>query len=89
MHLKLIRDQDSKPVDALHVHGYASRDTTRQIEESIWSELGVDAELPQALGVVGNGTRSEPLAVVQLILLYHLLMASRSNATDESAVNAG
>lgn len=89
MHLKLIRDQDGKPVDALHVHGYASRDTTRQIEESIWSELGVDAELPQALGVVGNGTRSEPLAVVQLILLYHLLMASRSNGTDESAVNAG
>ncbi|MBA2385694.1 MAG: hypothetical protein H0V69_01245 [Acidimicrobiia bacterium] len=71
----------------LRPHG--SRDTTRQIEESVWSELGVDNELPQALGVVGNGTRSEPLAVVQLILLYHLLMASRSNGADSSAVKAG
>ncbi len=89
MHLKLIRDQDGKPVDALHVHGYASRDVTRQIEESIWSALGVDAELPPALGVVGNGTRSEPLAVVQLILLYHLLMANQSDDADAPVVNAG
>lgn len=88
IHLKLIRDQDGKPVDALHVHGYASRDTTREIEKSIWSELGVAAELPPALGAVGNGTRSEPLAVVQLILLYHLLMTRQSNDAD-AAVNAG
>jgi len=77
MHLKMIRDDDGKPVDALHVHGYASRETTREIEQAIWSELGVDAELPSALGVVRDGTRSEPLAVVQLILLYHLLLAGR------------
>ena len=86
IHLKLIRDQDGKPVDALHVHGYASRDTARRIEASIWAELGVDAELPPALGAVSNGTRSEPLAVVQLILLYHLLMASQSEHPD--ALNA-
>jgi phosphoribulokinase len=77
IHLKLMRDDDGKPVDALHVHAYASRDTTRRVEEAIWTALGVDAELPSSLGVVRDGSRSEPLAVVQLILLYHLLMAQR------------
>lgn len=76
IHLKLMRDSDGKPVDALHIHAYAPRDTTRRVEEAIWSALGVDAELPQTLGVVRD-SRSEPLAVVQLILLYHLLMARR------------
>ncbi|MBA3604834.1 MAG: phosphoribulokinase [Actinomycetota bacterium] len=78
IHLKMLRDDDGKPVDALHVHGYASRDAARCIEEAIWSELGVDAVLPAALGAVRDGTRSEPLAVVQLIILYHLLMAGRT-----------
>jgi phosphoribulokinase len=76
IHLKLMRDDDGKPVDALHIHGYASRDTTRRVEEAIWSALGVDADLPDTLGVVRDA-RSEPLAVVQLLLLYHLLMARR------------
>lgn len=76
-HLKLIRDVDGRPVDALHVHAYASRDTTRRIEESIWNALGVDGEFPESLGVVRDGTRSEPLAIVQLILLHHILMARR------------
>jgi len=77
VHLKLIRDEDGKPVDALHVHAYAPRDATRRFEEAIWRTLGVDAELPDSLGAVGDGDRSEPLAVVQLILLYHLVMAGR------------
>lgn len=76
VHLKLMRDSDGKPVDALHVHAYADRDTTRRVEEALWSALGVDAGLPDSLGVVGNA-RSEPLAVVQLILLYHLVLARR------------
>ena len=82
IHLKLIRDDDGRPVDALHVHGYASRDVTQQIEETIWSALEVDAEIPQSLGIVGSGDRSGPLAVVQLILLYHLLMARRIHDED-------
>ncbi len=94
MHLKMIRDVDGKPVDALHVHGYASRDTTRRIEESIWQELAKqqpdgDAELPTALGVVRDGTRSEPLAMVQLILLYHLLMAGQPDDGDAAPDIAG
>jgi len=89
IHLKLIRDEDGRPVDALHVHAYASRESTRRIEESIWLELGVDADLPPSLGVVGDADRSEPLAVVQLILLYHLFMARRSNDADNVRATGG
>ena len=77
MHLKLARDDDGKPVDALHIHSYASREVTRRVEEKIWASLGIDDELPDCLGRIGTGERSEPLAVVQLLLLYHLLLARR------------
>lgn len=74
VHLKMIRDEDGKPVDALHVHAYAPRSETRRVEEAIWNEIRDLAPLPSSLGIVGE-TRSEPLAVVQLILLYHLVVA--------------
>ncbi|MGO9197003.1 MAG: phosphoribulokinase [Acidimicrobiales bacterium] len=77
LHLKLARDDDGKPVDALHIHAYASRSVTRRVEETIWSNLGIDQELPDCLGVIRSGERSEALAVVQLLLLYHLLLARR------------
>ena len=82
IHLKLARDDDGKPVDALHVHAYASRDTTSQVEEAIWAGLGIGQDLPETMGVIEPGARSEPLAVVQLILLYHLLLARRSQGRD-------
>jgi phosphoribulokinase len=82
IHLKLARDADGKPVDALHVHAYASRELTRRVEEAIWSSLDIDDEVPESLGVVEPGVRSEPLAVVQLILLYHLRLAQRMKGGD-------
>ena len=82
IHLKLLRDVDGKPVDALHVHGYVSRDTTQRVEEAIWATLGIDDRLPDSLGLVKPGVRSEPLAVVQLILLYHLLLARQLQGAD-------
>lgn len=82
IHLKLARDNDGKPVDALHVHAYASRETTRRVEEAIWDGLGIGEKLPESLGVIEPGVRSEPLAVVQLILLYHLLLARRGQGSD-------
>ena len=75
MHLKMIRDEDAKPVDALHVHGYAPREDTRPIEDAIWSELRVPHPLPEALGTLNGSARSEPLAITQLMLLFHLLQA--------------
>lgn len=77
VHLKLFRDADGKPVDALHIHAYAPREVTRAVEEAIWSDLEGDEPLPDSLGEIEPGVRSEPLALVQLILLYHLL-ANRS-----------
>lgn len=79
IHLKLMRDDDGRPVDALHVHAYADRQTTRRVEEAIWEDLGMDHELPGDLGTIEGQGRNEPLAVVQLILLYHLLVAHRAN----------
>jgi phosphoribulokinase len=77
MHVKLTRDQDGRPVDALHIHGYAPREDSLMLEKAIWAGLGEPAELPGVLGELEPGQRSEPLAVTQLLLLYHLIEAGR------------
>lgn len=81
MHLALIRDDDGKPVDAVHIHSYADREVTKRVELAIWDELGVDEPVPEALGRIDSDTRDEPLALTQLILLYHLIQARQSVAT--------
>jgi hypothetical protein len=40
--------------------------------------LGVHEPVPESLGAIEPGKRSEPLAVAQLILLYHLFQAHQS-----------
>ncbi len=77
LHLKLIRDSDGRPVDALHVHGYAPREDSRIAEKAIWEQLSIDtgAALPERLGEYAPGNRSEALAIAQLLLLWHLLEA--------------
>ena len=87
IHLKLARDDDGRPVDALHVHAYASRKATARVEKAIWEQLGMDHDLPPSLGAVGPGVRSEPLAVVQLILLYHLLAARRDRSAEQKVAS--
>lgn len=78
MHLKLVRDDDGRPVDALHVHGHAPREESYVLEKAIWAELGAETELPSSLGQLGGEeVRSEPLAITQLLLLYHMLDAVR------------
>jgi phosphoribulokinase len=75
LHLKLIRDSDRRPVDALHVHGYAPREDSRIVEKAIWEQLSTDAPLPETLGVLADGGRNEPLAIAQLLLVWHLYEA--------------
>ncbi len=77
VHLKLIRDSDGRPVDALHVHGYAPREDSHIVEKAIWEQLSFDhgTALPDTLGEYAEGTRSEALAIAQLLLLWHLLEA--------------
>lgn len=78
MHYKLSRDDDGKPVDAVHIHSYADREVTKKIEQGIWDELGLHEPVPEALGMINSDTRDEPLALTQLILLYHLIQARQS-----------
>jgi phosphoribulokinase len=85
VHLKLIRDGDGKPVDAIHVHGYAPAEMTRPIEEAIWAELDVDQPLPPNLGML-NGEHSPSLALTQLLLLHHVLR-DRPSARPEHEEN--
>jgi phosphoribulokinase len=84
IHLKLTRDDDGKPVDAVHIHSYADPEITKKVEQAIWNELRVDAPVPEALGKLGDDDdeRDEPLALTQLILLYHLIQARQSAADD-------
>ncbi len=78
IHLRLTRDEDGKPVDAVHIHSYADPDVTTKVEQAIWDELGVDAPVPESLGQLDDGERDEPLALTQLVLLYHLIQARQS-----------
>lgn len=80
MHLTLIRDDDGKPVDAVHIHSYAHPDLAKKVETAIWDELGVDAPVPESLGRLDSDERDEPLALTQLILLYHLVQARQELA---------
>ncbi|MDP9072355.1 MAG: phosphoribulokinase [Actinomycetota bacterium] len=77
-HLKLLRDEDGKPVDALHVHSYGPSEVVRKVEQAIWDELGVPESVPDSLGMIDPDYRDDPLAVTQLILLYHLIQAKTS-----------
>lgn len=77
VHLRLIRDGDGRPVDALHVHGYAPREDSQIVEKAIWAQLSIDhgTAPPESLGEYAPGRRSESLAIAQLLLLWHLLEA--------------
>jgi phosphoribulokinase len=75
MHVKLVRDDDGKPVDAVHIHSYADPAVAKKAEEAIWSELAAGAPVPRSLGLLDGDERDEPLALTQLILLYHLVQA--------------
>jgi phosphoribulokinase len=72
-HLKLMRDVDGSPADALHIHGYAPDGEAEVLAKAIWDGLDVDQPLPDCLGVIDETRRSEPLRLAQLLLFYHLM----------------
>ncbi|HEU5025843.1 MAG TPA: phosphoribulokinase [Spirillospora sp.] len=84
LHLRLHRDDDGRPVDALHVHGYVSPEESQVVKKAIWERLGARAgdglPDPDALGRLGDADTSDPLAITQLLLLYHLLDADHRQA---------
>ena len=64
-------------MDALHIHGYAPREDSRIVEKAIWEQLSRRGgmPMPDSLGCLANGQRSEALAIAQLLLVWHLLEA--------------
>lgn len=63
----------------VHIPGDIARERAEEIEEAIWGRLQFARHLrSQRLGEFTIGTelhRSEPLALVQLLILYHLVTA--------------
>ncbi len=82
MPLKIMRDKDGTRTDCLHVHGHASPEEARQLEKAIWEELETAGGPPEQLGQITPDQRSEPLALTQLILLYHQFQARDGAAAD-------
>jgi phosphoribulokinase len=76
MHLKLCRDTDGRPVDTLHVRGDVSEEESRTLEKAIWALLDRPGDVPDGLGLLSWGQRSGPLAITQLLLLFHMLDAA-------------
>lgn len=73
IHLRLARDTDGRPVDAVHIHGYTTAEENSAAEKMIWNALGDPRmAIPASLGVINSDTRSTPLAITQMILLHHL-----------------
>ena len=59
--------------------GDASTEGGSLLEKAIWAELAVDGGPPESLGRITADRRSEPLAITQLILLYHLRSAGEGD----------
>jgi phosphoribulokinase len=72
MHLKIIRDADGTPVDALYIHGRAQPAEIQLLKKAIWDGVVDKRAMPSGLGVTSSGQSNEILAVTQLLLLYHL-----------------
>jgi phosphoribulokinase len=77
IHLKLARDPDGLPCDTLHVHGYVPVEESQAVQKAIWSYLDHPDDPPSCLGQLTPTLRSEPMAITQLLLVYHLLNALR------------
>jgi phosphoribulokinase len=81
MHLKRGTDSDGRPVDVLHVHGYVPGKRSRRLQRALWSGLGEHGDPPAVLGRLAPDVRSEPLAIIQLLLLHPLVEAARARST--------
>jgi phosphoribulokinase len=91
IHLLLGRDS-GRPVDFLEICGKVSRERADELEDAIWKHL---PDLRPLRGdqfgdfVDGGEVRhSDPLALTQLLITYHLLRAHRGDAVKPLACSA-
>ena len=83
--IRLLLGRDTgRPVDILEIDGCVTPEQTAYLEETIWSHLpGVQPIPADQFGAYqdGGATRhSDPLALTQLLLTYHLLRESATGA---------
>lgn len=89
--LRLDRDR-GKPADVLEISADCPPETARAVEEAIWRRMSPDRALRRdRLGWhdgAGGGRRSEALALAQLLIVYHLVVAAEGEpvAAGEGAV---
>lgn len=75
-----------KPVDVLEIDSHATLEQVRELEKLICSEmpnlssfcsLEGNQDLGKIIGTTGEDLQSYPLALTQLLIAYHMLMAAR------------
>ncbi|MBF0167875.1 MAG: phosphoribulokinase [Alphaproteobacteria bacterium] len=78
--LELARDVDGKPVDVLEISGDIEERRFKALEELLWSLIPEASHLRGNLGQFTDATdinrQSHPLALVQLLVAYHLVKAA-------------
>ena len=81
------KDDSGKPVDILEIDGSVTPDHAAKLMETIWQHLPGEHPLPadqfgeyQDQGVAKH---SDPLAITQLLLTYHLLREYRDSGSGE------
>jgi phosphoribulokinase len=88
--IRLLLGRDcGRPVDFLEIDGTVSRDRAAELEETIWKHVpGLCPLRADQFGDYSDGgevRHSDPLALTQLLITYHLLRAHRSEATKPLA----
>lgn len=86
--IRLGLDRDmGKPVDVLEIDAHATKDQVVHLERFICDELPAlsnvcnptsDTELGKVSGTTGEMIQSYPLAMTQLLIVYHMLKATRA-----------
>ncbi len=83
--IRLGLDRDmGKPVDVLEIDGHATKEQVRALEKFICSEMpdlsavcdpGNETQLGKVAGTTGEMIQSYPLALTQLLIVFHMLKA--------------
>ncbi|HXF73787.1 MAG TPA: phosphoribulokinase [Actinomycetota bacterium] len=83
--LRLDRDR-GKPADVLEISADCPPEAARDVEEAIWRRMSSGGALRRdRLGWhegAGGGRRSEALALAQLLIVYHLVVAAAGEALE-------
>lgn len=78
--LELARDVDGKPVDVLEIAGDIEERRFKALEELLWSLIPeashMRGNLGQFIDAADIARQSHPLALVQLLVAYHLVKAA-------------